>query len=180
MPSLSKKSLPCSVGFLYSVWSTQSRNGNHGWSSVNMSHSEVSEPCHRSMYCTRCQMSTQLPVIRIGWNCSDHVRRVDVFKGAHDESIGVDRFGLSFTFLKCLELLIIFLSLLSCPFITVFGDSLFQEISNILNKNMVTGNLTLLEASLTPPYFSCFTSLAASPAPSATTITRCFFILSCW
>lgn len=144
-----------------------------------MPHSEVGEPCHRSMHCTRRQMRAQLPVIGIGGDCPDHVSGVDVFEGAHDEGIGVDRFGLSFALFKCLKLVIVVLSLLSCPLITVLGNSLFQEITNILNKKIVTGSLMLLEASLTPPYFSCLTSLAASPAPSATTITKCFFIFSC-
>ena len=134
---LSQKPLPSSVWFLYSVGFAQSWNRDHCWSSVYVSDSKVCVPCHGSMDCTWSQMRTKLPVIRISWNCSDHVCRIDVFKCAHNESVWINRLYLSLVSLILFEFFLIPFSFLLCSFVTIFGDSLFKEFSNILALNTI-------------------------------------------
>ncbi len=134
---LSQKPLPSSVWFLYSVGFSQSWNWDHGWSSVDVPYSKVCVSSHGSMDCAWSQMCTKLSVIRISWNCTDHVSRINVFKRTHDKSVWINRLCLSLVSLILFEFFLILFSFLLCSLVTIFGDSLFKEFTDILALNKI-------------------------------------------
>ncbi len=145
-----------------------------------MANSKVGKTCHCPVNCTWGQMSTQFSIVWISWHCSNHICRINVFKSTSFKSVNFLWLGISLSFLIKFKLLFILVPLLFSPGITILWDFLFQELTNILNEFKFTGSLTLFEASLTAPSCSCLASRAAYPAPSATTITKCFLTFNYW
>jgi hypothetical protein len=103
-----------------------------------MSHSKVRVSSHCSMNCARSQMSAKLPVIRICRDCSNHVRRIDVFQCAHDKSVWIHGFYLRLVSFICLEFSLVLFPLLLCPRVTIFWDSFLEVLPDVLQliKNL--------------------------------------------
>jgi hypothetical protein len=115
-----------------------------------MAHSEGSEPSHRAVDCARGQMCAHFLVVAVGGDGPDHIGGVDVLKSSLHS------------------------------FVIEIADYLsFEEDTNILSVKKHTGSLMLPELSFSTPLLSFLRSLTPDPAPSATTITKCLFILSC-
>lgn len=100
-----------------------------------MAHCEVGVSCHGSMHGARSQVSTELPIVGVGWDGSNHVGGIDIFQSAHQERVGIDRFSFSLSFLIGFKILLVLFSFLLGSLITVLGDSFFQVLANILNKS---------------------------------------------
>lgn len=95
-------------------------------------------------------MSAHLLVIAVCRDSADHVGGIDV--------------------LECS---------LHSLFIEIVDDFCSEEDADILSDRKYTGSLMLPELSFSAPLLSFLRSLTPDPAPSATTITKCLFILSC-